>query len=1005
MGTLNDAMNVIMSSSSTSMEQGDDKAIDELYTTILDAAFNKLEANQASKRKMKDVLETIICAMEPMTLRALASVVGLDGSEQVDKLLMPLRSVVNVAKETGLVTTLHASFPDFMLSSNRSVDFYCQPQRRHATMAEACLRLIDGAPSSFNICALPSSYLLDSEVEDLDMRVSKSIPVDLIYACRHWSAHLDRGEYRIELVEPVGRFFSSRLLLWMEIINLTKHMRHGTSIIQTAENWCSEKSAPAELTRLARDASQFVSVYANHPVSQSTPHIYVSMLPFWPRSRPVSASYIPKTSGLVQAAGTAIDRRQLVLIATWKVSAYGIRSFGLSADGTRLAAPTGNSIGVYSTTTGESVLSLTDERTRGVWYVSMSPDSTRVAFVGTDRIAYLWDIANEGKVSQLPPDGTSGVSSIAFSPDGSHVACGTASGDIYMRELQQQVSSTVLLRGHTSYVLSVAFSPDSSHLASGSTDKAVRVWEVRTGQPAGEAFEGHTGFVQSVSYSHDGSRLASASDDRTIQVWSPQTGQTVLGPLTGHSGDILSMTFSPNSTLIASASRDKTIRVYDARTGQTVLGPLEGHTDEVKCVRFSSDSTRLYSCSDDGTVRVWNMQDLDSSNPPFSGPLALKSIYSIRYSPSGARAVSGSSDGSVHVWDVRTGALVLGPLSGHDQYVVFVDYSPSDQYIVSGSIDGTLRIWDASTGKDIHGPMDAHIGLVRCVRFSPDSLVVVSGSVDRTVQLWNVATGQHVMKLLEGDDWILSVGFSPDGHKVVCGSRKMHVVDRYTGNAVIEPITGHRSGIRSVEFSPDGKRLVSGSSDKTVRIWDAQTGKQLVVCGHNHASHSDDVNSVGFSPNGLFVVSGSGDRTVCVWDAQNGNLILGPLRGHTNDVNCVEFSPDGSHIVSCSDDATIRFWDATSCARAIQANTSTSAAAKASHTPSPNSDSTHDSWLVDDDGWAVDSHNRRLVWVPSDLRDSLLLPPNFLTIPTSGYYELGFEGANVGEKWADCYGP
>ncbi|CCO38187.1 hypothetical protein BN14_12352 [Rhizoctonia solani AG-1 IB] len=238
MGTLNDAMSVIMNSSSTSMEQGDDKAIDELYTTILDAAFNKLEANQASKRKMKDVLETIICAMEPMTLRALASVVGLDGSEQVDKLLMPLRSVVNVARETGLVTTLHASFPDFMLSSSRSVDFYCQPQRRHATMAEACLRLIDGAPSSFNICALPSSYLLDSEVEDLDMRVSESIPGDLIYACRHWSAHLDHSEYRIELAKLVGRFLSSRLLLWMEIINLTKHMRHGTSIIQTAEKWC-----------------------------------------------------------------------------------------------------------------------------------------------------------------------------------------------------------------------------------------------------------------------------------------------------------------------------------------------------------------------------------------------------------------------------------------------------------------------------------------------------------------------------------------------------------------------------------------------------------------------------------------------------------------------------------------------------------------------------------------------------------------------------------------------
>ncbi|CEL56956.1 Vegetative incompatibility protein HET-E-1 OS=Podospora anserina GN=HET-E1 PE=4 SV=1 [Rhizoctonia solani AG-1 IB] len=252
-------------------------------------------------------------------------------------------------------------------------------------------------------------------------------------------------------------------------------------------------------------------------------------------------------------------------------------------------------------------------------------------------------------------------------------------------------------------------------------------------------------------------------------------------------------------------------------------------------------------------------------------------------------------------------------MRGHEAFVESVDYSPSDQYIVSGSYDNSLRIWDANTGTDMHGPMKAHSNWVRCVRFSPDSSVVVSGSDEGTVQIWDVATGQHVMQLLQGDDSILSVGFSSDGHKVVCGSRKMYVVDRYTGNAVIEPITGHRSWIRSAEFSPDGKRLVSGSDDFTVRIWDAQTGKQLVVCGDNDASHSNIVTSVGFSPNGLFVASGSADRTVCVWNACTGNLILGPLKGHVEPVTCVQFSPDGSHVASCSSDCAIRFWDVSSC--------------------------------------------------------------------------------------------
>jgi WD40 repeat protein len=192
--------------------------------------------------------------------------------------------------------------------------------------------------------------------------------------------------------------------------------------------------------------------------------------------------------------------------------------------------------------------------------------------------------------------------------------------------------------------------------------------------------------------------------------------------------------------------------------------------------------------------------------------------------------------------------------------------------------------------------------------------------------MWDVATGQHVMRLRVRVSLIFSVNFSPDGHNVVCGSRgKMHVVDRHTGNAVIEPITGHRSNIYSAEFSPDGKRLVSGSDDQTVRIWDAQTGKQLVVCGENDASHSKSVLSVRFSPNGLFVASGSLDRTVCVWDARTGNLILGPLKGHVDSVECVQFSSDGTHLASCSSDGAIRFWDVSSYEANLQGDVEPSA--------------------------------------------------------------------------------
>ncbi|CAE6432173.1 unnamed protein product, partial [Rhizoctonia solani] len=189
-----------------------------------------------------------------------------------------------------------------------------------------------------------------------------------------------------------------------------ENMRITKSLLDTdAEKWCTEHKVPENLIALAHDASQFVSIYANHPVSQSTPHIYVSMLPFWPRSRPISTAYTSSTSGLVRPTGSGIDRRQLALIATWKLSTKQVESMGLTAGGRRLVVARENSIEVCDTTTGESVLSLTDECTKNVKYVAVFPDGTHVAFSRGNEIAYVWEMMDQGTVTQLLPDDISRV--------------------------------------------------------------------------------------------------------------------------------------------------------------------------------------------------------------------------------------------------------------------------------------------------------------------------------------------------------------------------------------------------------------------------------------------------------------------------------------------------------------------------------------------------------------------------------------------------------------------
>ena len=153
-----------------------------------------------------------------------------------------------------------------------------------------------------------------------------------------------------------------------------------------------------------------------------------------------------------------------------------------------------------------------------------------------------------------------------------------------------------------------------------------------------------------------------------------------------------------------------------------------------------------------------------------------------------------------------------------------------------------------------------------------------------------------------------AVAFSPDGQTLATASddRTVRLWDADTGK-LRRTLKGHTGPVNSVAFSSDSGTVATASDDRTVRLWDARTGKP----GKTLTGHKGQVNAVAFSPNGNTLASGSWDRTAILWDATTGERRR-TLSGHKDQVLSVAFSPHSQTLATASADTTARLWNVTS---------------------------------------------------------------------------------------------
>lgn len=544
-----------------------------------------------------------------------------------------------------------------------------------------------------------------------------------------------------------------------------------------------------------------------------------------------------------------------------------------------------------------STLKVIDVHGSAVSDVAFSPDGSRLVSGTDDHTLQLWD-AHTGRQIGGPLTGHDDVvESVAFSPDGWRLASTSDDGTVRLWNANtgQQIGEP--LRGHSETVIGLAFSSDGRRLFSSAVDQTVRQWNVDNGEQIGSPIRSDDGFIFAGAYSPDGGRLATAGSDGSVRLWDADKGTPIETVPMRHEDTVLKVVFSPDGRLLASAGADKTVRLWDAATGKQIGDPLKGHSSSVNSVAFSPDGKLLASAGSDNMVRLWDVAARKTIGEPLVGHSG--GVSGVVFSPDGQRLASSSWDGTVRLWDVDAAA----PLSGHTADVYAVIFSPDGRRLVSGSADGLVRIWDPRTAE----PIGEAIGPgVNDLVFSSDSRRLEVWGKDNTVQLWDSVTGRAVGAPLAAPDHDGTIVLSPDGRRFASiGDHTVTVWDPATRRPVGKPMQ-HVDTVSDAWFSRDGRRLATFSGERTLRLWDAQTGQPI---GGALAGHTDDLVMWQFSAEGDRFATLTSDNELQLWDVDGGRAVGDPLV-HDGRFEDFSFSPDGAFLVTSTLNGTVTLWDA-----------------------------------------------------------------------------------------------
>ena len=653
-----------------------------------------------------------------------------------------------------------------------------------------------------------------------------------------------------------------------------------------------------------------------------------------------------------------------------RLSKGRINDISFSPDRTQIAVASATGVWLYDARTGAEIQLLTDH-VSGIGHITFSPDGETLV-TGVREKILLWDISS-GKLLKSFNGYDGGLESLKFFEDGKTLLCvyhdGTACLWDVISEIKKELRAASIrgpggaLRsflGNSPFtadlyldknngngmwalgyddgkirldnvttgrhlrtlqvsdepIMQLVFSPDGTLLVAEPLNGPLHLWDVTTGQSVNILT--NPKMRSTLSFSKDGKTLICQATTGEIKLWdvATKTFHTTLGDKLDTPINVFA--FSPDFKTLTGANQDGIIRIWDGNTGNEMASFSTEHTAIYGKLVFSPDSSTLVS-GHGKTILLWDTHNFMQTSKRIDSDTRISTLA---FSADGRTVISSagfsfkkqvretstkeSALGSLSIWDTRNwNKLSDFPVESH---TMLPGQVPT--YTSNTSMDGPLvfsqngymlaKVLNDPNRKDpelMGGMVDAD-NLLNEQRSTEDNRF--------SILLWEVPDGKLHFILKGHTDKINALAFTPNGKMLASGSDD-GTIRLWDANTGTELLSLSSEKIQKLAFSENRKMLASVSKDGTIHLWDITTGKQLSPLKEQKGYCS----ILAFSVDSKMLANGTRNGTIYLWDISTGNK-LSTLKGHTDWVGALTFSSDGKTLASRSSGGAIFLWDLTS---------------------------------------------------------------------------------------------